>query len=415
MIILNIKERFLTYINFDTQSDSCNPLSPSTSKQLVFAKYLTEELKNIGVEDTQMDQYGYVYAHIPASEGCTSSPLALIAHMDTAPDMSGASISPRVITNYNGENIVLNKEKNIVTSVSTFPSLKNFIGQDLIVTDGTTLLGADDKAGIAEIITLAGYLISNPQHPHPQICILFTPDEEIGRGTDHVDLKKLGASIGYTIDGGILGEFSYENFNAADVEVTIHGISAHPGYSKGVLKNSMLIAMEFHNLLPVYETPECTQNREGFFHLNHIEGCAEKSSMKYLLRDHNYSSYQKRQQLIKNAADFLNKKYGKDTIEIKITESYLNMYEKIKSRPDLINHALTAMEEAQITPLVNPIRGGTDGARLSYMGLLCPNLCTGAQNGHGRHEFVSIQSMEKIVEILKNLVSLFYDGNNMGN
>ena len=207
MIILNIKERFLTYINFDTQSDSCNPLSPSTSKQLVFAKYLTEELKNIGVEDTQMDQYGYVYAHIPASEGCTSSPLALIAHMDTAPDMSGANISPRVITNYNGENIVLNQEKNIVTSVSTFPSLKNFIGQDLIVTDGTTLLGADDKAGIAEIITLAEYLISNPQHPHPQICILFTPDEEIGRGTDHVDLKKLGASIGYTIDGVILGEF----------------------------------------------------------------------------------------------------------------------------------------------------------------------------------------------------------------
>lgn len=411
MNILNLKDRFLTYVSFDTQSDSSSKQVPSTPKQLKFAEYLTKELKNIGIQNSETDKYGYVYAHIPASKGCSAPALALIAHMDTAPDMSGANVKPHIITNYDGKDIILNKEKNIVTSVSTFPILKNFVGQDLIVTDGTTLLGADDKAGIAEIMTLAEYLMQTPEHLHPEICILFTPDEEIGRGSDYVDIKKLGASIGYTVDGGLLGEFSYENFNAADVDITIHGVTAHTGYSKGILKNSMLIAMEYQNMLPVYETPACTQDREGFFHLNHIEGCTEKTSMKYLIRDHNYDCFQKRQQLMKNAADYLNQKYGKNTVEIKITESYLNMYEKVKDHTELINHVFEAMEKAQVTPFVNPIRGGTDGSRLSYMGLSCPNLCTGAQNGHGRHEFVSVQAMDKVVEILINLVTLFYETN----
>lgn len=406
--ILNIKDRFLTYVNYDTESDSSSQQIPSTPQQLSFAKFLVKELKDIGIQDCETDKYGYVYAHIPASKGCKAPSLALIAHMDTSPDMNGANIKPRIISNYDGEDIILNEKQHIVTKVSTFPILKEFIGQDLIVTDGTTLLGSDDKAGIAEIVTLAEYLLKTPEHLHPEICILFTPDEEIGRSSNYINLEKLGASIGYTVDGGLLGEFSYENFNAADVDITIHGITAHTGYCKGILKNSMLIAMEYQNLLPAYETPACTQDREGFFHLSHITGCVEKTSMKYLIRDHSFSCFKIRQNLMKNAADYINQKYGHNTIEIKITESYLNMYEKIKEHEELIDLALEAMRMTQVTPLVNPIRGGTDGSRLSYMGLLCPNLCTGTQNGHGCHEFVSIQAMNQVVEILKNLVTLFY-------
>lgn len=404
---LNTKERFLTYVNFDTQSDSSSQQIPSTPKQLKLAEHLTSELKEMGMHDAETDCYGCVYAHIPASDGCTAPSLALIAHMDTATDMSGANICPRIVENYDGTDIVLNKEKNIVTRVSTFPALKEFIGQDLIVTDGTTLLGADDKAGIAEIMSLAEYLVSNPDHPHPEICILFTPDEEIGRGADHVNIQKLGASIGYTVDGGILGEFSYENFNAAEAVVTLNGITAHPGYAKGALRNSLLLAMEYQSLLPIYETPSCTQDREGFFHLGHMEGSVEKTTMTFMIRDHDYSLFQKRQQLMKNAVSYLNQKYGEETAKIQITENYLNMYEKVKDHTELIDHVFEAMKEAQVVPRVNPVRGGTDGSRLSYMGIACPNLCTGAQNGHGRHEFVSIQAMDKVVEILKNLVALF--------
>lgn len=407
VIKMNTKERFLTYVSFDTQSDSSSQQVPSTAKQLKFAEYLTSELKGIGIHDAETDCFGYVYAHIPASKGCSAPALALIAHMDTATDMTGANIHPRVVENYDGTDIVLNKEKNIVTKVSTFPALNEFIGQDLIVTDGTTLLGADDKAGIAEIMSLAEYLINNPAYPHPKICILFTPDEEIGRGADHVDIQKLGASIGYTVDGGILGEFSYENFNAAEAIVTLNGITAHPGYAKGVLRNSLLLAMEYQALLPVYETPACTQDREGFFHLCHMDGNAEKTTMKFMIRDHDYSLFQKRQQVMTNAISYLNQKYGEETAEIQITENYLNMYEKVKDHTELIDHVFEAMKEAQVVPRVNPVRGGTDGSRLSYMGLACPNLCTGAQNGHGRHEFVSVQAMDRVVEILKNLVALF--------
>ena len=296
---------------------------------------------------------------------------------------------------------------NIVTRVSAYPVLSDFVGQDLIVTDGTTLLGADDKAGIAEIMTLVQFLKERPEHPHPGISILFTPDEEIGRGADHVDVKKLEAAYGYTVDGGILGEFSYENFNAASAAVTIHGVTAHTGYARGVLRNAILIAMEYQNLLPAYESPQCTKDREGFFHLDRLEGCTETAKMKYLIRDHDSGKFLERQELLRDAAGYLNRKYGQGTVEIQIEESYLNMYEKIKDCQELIRYAVLAMEKAQVTPIADPIRGGTDGSRLSYMGLPCPNLCTGGQNGHGRHEFVSVQSMERVVEILKNLVGLY--------
>ena len=277
----------------------------------------------------------------------------------------------------------------------------------MIVTDGTTLLGADDKAGVAEIMTLAEFLMQNPDYPHPPVSILFTPDEEIGRGPDHVNLEEVGAAYGYTIDGGLIGEFSYENFNAASAVVTIHGVTAHTGYAKGILKNAIQIAMEYQALLPAYETPACTENREGFYHLDKLQGRTETAIMNYLIRDHDEALFRHRQQIMQEAVDFINKKYGAGTAEITITETYRNMYEQVKGHEKLISNVMTAMEHCGITPIVTPIRGGTDGARLSYQGLPCPNICTGGQNGHGRHEFVSIQSMEAITEMLKELVKLF--------
>ena len=404
---MNVSERFLNYVQYGTQSDISSSTVPSTKGQLVLAAHLAEELKSLGIADAHTDENGYVYGHIPAAKGCAGPCLALIAHMDTAMDMSGDNIKPRIIHNYDGGDILLNEEKNIVTAVSVFPNLKKFVGQDLIVTDGTTLLGADDKAGVAEIMTLAEFLMQNPDYPHPPISILFTPDEEIGRGPDHVNLEEVGAAYGYTIDGGLIGEFSYENFNAASAVVTIHGVTAHTGYSKGILKNAMLIAMEYQTLLPAYETPACTEDREGFYHLDKIQGRTETTIMNYLIRDHDEALFQHRQEIMREAADFINKKYGAGTAEITITETYRNMYQQIKDHEKLISNVMDAMEHCGITPLVTPIRGGTDGARLSYQGLPCPNICTGGQNGHGRHEFVSIQSMEAITEMLKELVKLF--------
>lgn len=404
---MNVSERFLNYVQYGTQSDITSSTVPSTKGQLALAAHLAEELKSLGIADAHTDENGYVYGHIPAANGCTGACLALIAHMDTAMDMSGDNIKPRIIHNYDGNDIILNEEKNIITSVSVFPNLKKFIGQDLIVTDGTTLLGADDKAGVAEIMTLAEFLMEHPDYPHPPISILFTPDEEIGRGPDHVNLEEVGAAYGYTIDGGQIGEFSYENFNAASAVVTIHGVTAHTGYAKGILKNAIQIAMEYQALLPAYETPACTEDREGFYHLDKIQGRTETTIMNYLIRDHDASLFQHRQEIMRTAAEFINKKYGAGTAEITITETYRNMYQQIKGHEKLISNVLTAMEHCGITPIVTPIRGGTDGARLSYQGLPCPNICTGGQNGHGRHEFVSIQSMEAITEMLKELVQLF--------
>lgn len=403
----SVVDRFLHYVSFGTQSQAASDATPSTPGQLVLAKELEKELLALGVKDACSDETGRVYGHIPASAGCTKPGLALIAHIDTAMDMSGSNIKPRIVSAYDGSDIVLNAEKNIVTRVSEYPNLQKFIGEDLIVTDGTTLLGADDKAGIAEIMTLAQFLIENPEFPHPEICIHFTCDEEIGRGANCTDLKKLGAAYGYTVDGGQLGEFAYENFNAASAVVKIHGVTAHTGYAKGVLKSALLMAMEYHALLPVFENPACTEDREGFYHLDHMEGCTETAVLSYIIRDHDSEKFLARKEFMCTAADFINRKYGAGTAEIEITDSYYNMYEKVKDHGELISNVIDAMHAAGITPLIDPIRGGTDGSRLSYMGLPCPNLCTGGQNGHGRHEFVSCQSMEKIVELLKELVKRF--------
>lgn len=403
----SVVDRFLHYVSFDTQSQSSSAETPSTSKQLRLARELEQELLALGVSDACSDETGRVYGHIPASAGCSKPGLALIAHLDTAMDMSGANIKPRIVEHYDGSDIVLNEEKNIVTKVSDYPNLSKFIGQDLIVTDGTTLLGADDKAGVAEIMVLAQFLIENPDFPHPEICIHFTCDEEIGRGADCTDLKKLGAAYGYTVDGEMIGEFSYENFNAAFAVVTFHGVTAHTGAAKGVMKSALLEAMEYHSLLPVFENPACTEAREGFFHLDHMEGRTETAVLQYLIRDHDKKKFLEKQSLMRDAADFINCKYGEGTAELQITESYLNMYEKVKDHQELIDHALAAMEELNITPIVEPIRGGTDGARLSYMGLPCPNLGTGGQNCHGRHEYISCQAMEQVVELLKALVKRF--------
>lgn len=402
-----VVDRFLRYVSFDTQSDSRSSAIPSTAGQLTLANELVKELLALGISDACCDETGRVYAHIPASQGVSAPGLALIAHLDTAMDMSGKDVKPRIIKKYDGGDIVLNAEKNIVTRVAEHPELLDYLGQDLIVTDGTTLLGADDKAGVAEIMQLASFLIAHPDHPHPRICIHFTCDEEIGRGADHTDLEKLGAAYAYTVDGGRPGEFSYENFNAASATLTFHGITAHTGYAKGVMRSAMLVAIEYHALLPAFENPACTEGREGFYHLDHMEGCTETAVLQYLIRDHDLTKYEERKAFMQDAVTFINRKYGQGTCDVRIEESYLNMYEKVKDHKELISHVMDAMSDIGMDTIVDPIRGGTDGSRLSYMGLPCPNLCTGGHNGHGRHEFVSCQGMEAIVELLKALVRRF--------
>ncbi len=402
-------ERFLHYVSYDTQSDSASQSVPSTSKQKILGAELVQELQTLGLSDARMDDSGYVYATLPASAGYEQvDPVALIAHMDTAMDMSGADIKPRIVKNYDGGDILLNQKLGITTRVSDFPELKRYVGEDLIVTDGTTLLGADDKAGIAEIITMAEELLAHPEKPHPPVKLVFTTDEEIGRGVDHLDLEQVGARRGYTVDGGAVGDLKYENFNAASAQVTIHGITAHTGYAKGILRNATLLAMEFHAMLPIFENPACTENREGFYHLDRLEGRTELAELHYIIRDHDMGIFQRRKQLMEQAAAYLNEKYGNGTVELKIEDSYYNMYEQIRPHYNLVEYAAQAMRICGVEPVSEPpIRGGTDGSRLSYMGLPSPNLCTGGHNGHGRHEFVSIQSMDKVVEILVALMGIY--------
>ena len=407
---MKVHERFLNYVSYDTQSDSSVPQSqiPSTAKQKLLGKVLAEELSALGIADAAMDELGYVYGHLPASDGCEAKPaLALLAHMDTAMDMSGANIKPRIIHNYDGADVRLSgpevsEDHAIYTTVQTYPSLKQYLGQDLIVTDGTTLLGADNKAGIAEIVTLISFLQENPAYPHPPISICFTPDEEIGRSADHIDLKRLNAVYGYTVDGGPLGEMQYENFNAASAEITIHGIPSHIGYAKGILKSAAMIAIELQNLIPA-----CTSGREGFYHLDSLHACTEKATAVYLIRDHNAENFRMRKDFLRSAVHFLNKKYGDDTVELVLSDTYLNMINQVLPHPELISLSGEAMRALHVEPICDPIRGGTDGCRLSYMGLPCPNLCTGGQIGPSRHEFITIQSMEMVVELLKHLVKLF--------
>ena len=398
-------EKFLNYVKIDTQSDENSTACPTTAKQHNLAKLLVKELEAMGADEITYDkEHCYVYATVPATKGCENRPvLGFIAHMDTAPAVTGENVKPRIIENYDGKDIVLNEEKNIVMKVSDFPELTEYTGKRLIVTDGTTLLGADDKAGIAEIMTMAEQLLSHKEIPHGKIRIGFTPDEEVGAGADHFDVKLFGADYAYTVDGGKLGELEYENFNAAGAKVTFHGRSVHPGDAKNKMVNALLLAMEFQNMLPVFENPMYTEKYEGFYHLDLLSGSVEKAQAEYIIRDHDKDKFEQKKETFLRIGAYLNEKYGKDTVQIDMKDSYYNMREIIEQHMQLIENAKAAMEETGVNPIVVPIRGGTDGARLSYMGLPCPNLCTGGHNFHGRFEYICADSMEKIVEILLKL------------
>ena len=398
-------EKFLNYVKIDTQSDENSTACPTTAKQHNLAKLLVKELEAMGADEITYDkEHCYVYATVPATKGCENRPvLGFIAHMDTAPAVTGENVKPRIIENYDGKDIVLNDEKNIVMKVSDFPELTEYTGKRLIVTDGTTLLGADDKAGIAEIMTMAEQLLLSRDIPHGKIRIGFTPDEEVGAGADHFDVKLFGADYAYTVDGGKLGELEYENFNAAGAKVTFHGRSVHPGDAKNKMVNALLLAMEFQNMLPVFENPMYTEKYEGFYHLDLLSGSVEKAQAEYIIRDHDKDKFEQKKETFLKIGDYLNEKYGKDTVLIEMKDSYYNMREIIEQHMQLIENAKAAMEETGVNPIVVPIRGGTDGARLSYMGLPCPNLCTGGHNFHGRFEYICADSMEKIVEILLKL------------
>ena len=400
-------ERFLNYVAIDTQSEDDSVTFPSTAKQKDLANVLVKEMIAMGLAECQTDEYGYVYGRLPATIGCEDAPtIALVAHMDTAPDLTGENVKPRIFT-YEGGDIVLNEELGIITRAKDFPHLASYIGEDLIVTDGTTLLGADNKAGIAIILTLAEQFLGNPQLPHPTIAICFTPDEEVGCGVDHINLEKTKAQYAYTVDGGRVGEIEYENFNAANATINVQGVTAHPGGAKGRMINASHVAMEFHGMLPTFDDPAFTQDREGFFHLHGMTGKVEKAQLQYIIRDHDLGLFAGRKKTIEDIAQFLNTKYGVGTVGVDIKDSYFNMKEQILPHFHLIDKAVQAMEELDIVPIITPIRGGTDGARLSFMGLPCPNLCTGGQNFHGRHECISIQSMDKVVAILTGIMKSY--------
>ena len=403
-------ERFLKYVAFDTESDSHSQTVPTTAKQKDLGAYLVEEMKAMGITDAFMDDKGYVYGTVPASSGCESAPvLGLIAHMDTAQAASGKDIKARIVPNYDGGDILLNEEKNIVMSPVDYPSMNHYVGKDLIVTDGTTLLGADDKAGIAEILTAAERFINDPSLKHGTIKIGFTPDEEVGRGANYFDVAGFGADLAYTVDGGELGELSYENFNAASAHLCIHGRSTHTGSAKNVLISSLQLGMEFHSMLPAFEKAEFTENREGFIHLDEMKGDVETTTMSYIIRDHDMEKFLEKKARIEKIVAYLNEKYGAGTFELELKDSYFNMIEQIRPHFELVEKARAAFRAHGVEPLEVPVRGGTDGARLSYMGLPCPNLCTGGHNFHGRFEYIPVQSMEKITDIIMTLVQSFVE------
>lgn len=397
--------RFLDYVKIETTSDESSTSVPSTPTQFKFAEKLVEELNSLGLSDVSLDEKGYVMATLPSNSKKELATVGFIAHMDTSPDMSGKGVNPRIINSYDGKDIILNDELNIVMKVENFPELSDHKGLDLIVTDGTTLLGADNKAGIAEIITAMEYLIQNPNIEHGTIKIGFTPDEEIGRGADYFDVEKFAADFAYTMDGGPVGELEYENFNAASAKIFIQGRNVHPGTAKNKMLNSILIANELNNLLPVNERPEYTEGYEGFFHLVHFDGSVEKTNIAYIIRDHSKNKFSLKKQLITEACEFINKKYG-DIVTLDLKDSYYNMEEKILPVMHIIVLAKEAMKNIDVEPVIKPIRGGTDGARLSYMGLPCPNIFTGGLNYHGKYEYISIEGMEKAVHTILEIISL---------
>ena len=405
---MTVLERFLNYVVVETTSDPYAESFPSTKSQLDFGHTLMEEMKEFGLTDVTQDEYGYVFGTIPSTvPDYKGKILGLIAHMDTAPAASGKNIKPRVIKNYDGAEIVLNAEKKIVMKPEDFPSLKQYVGQDLVVTDGLTLLGGDDKAGVAEIMAAAEYLINHPEIPHGPIRVGFTPDEEVGQGADYFDVKKFGADFAYTVDGGECGELEYENFNAASVFVDFTGLSIHPGSAKNKMINALLLAMEFQGMMPEAQKPEHTEGREGFIHLESLEGSVEHASSEYIVRDHDFDLFKKKKEYMQRAADYMNVKYGEGTVSLRMEDSYYNMRQQIEPHYFLIENVLKVYEKLDIEPKIQPIRGGTDGSRLSFMGLPCPNLGTGGHNFHGHFEYVCVQSMEKCVQVLIELVKTF--------
>lgn len=401
---MNIVERFINYTKFDTQSAEDSQTVPSTSKQLIFAKYLKEELEHEGLEDVEMDEKGYIYATLKSNVKKEIPTIGFISHYDTSPDASGANINARIVKNYDGKDIVLSE--GMISSPSKFPELKAHIGEDLIVTDGHTLLGADDKAGIAEIVQAMCYLRDHDEIKHGDIRIAFNPDEEIGMGAHHFDVEKFGCEWAYTMDGGDLGNLEYENFNAAGAKIHIKGVSVHTGYAKGKMLNASRLACEFNAMIPDTELPETTEGYQGFYHLLGMETRTEEAKMSYLIRDHDREIFEKRKDFMEACAAKMNEKYGEDTVKITIKDQYYNMKEKIDPNMHVIDIVLQAMQETGVPPKVEPIRGGTDGAQLSFKGLPCPNIFAGGVNFHGPYEFVSIQVMEKAVDVIVKICEI---------
>ena len=401
-----VLDRFIRYVQIDTQSARDSETYPSTAKQMDLLRLLAEELKQIGLQDVRMDRYGYVTATLPANNGKASPVVGFLAHVDTSPDASGANVRPRVIEHYDGGEIVLNAEENIRLSPERFPDLRKYVGQTLVTTDGTTLLGADDKAGVAEIMTAMATLIAHPEIPHGTLKVAFTPDEEVGRGVDYFDVEAFGADFAFTVDGGEMGELEYETFNAASAKVRVHGRNVHPGTAKGIMLNAILIGMEFNDLLPVFERPEFTEGYEGFYHLMGMEGTVEAAKLEYIIRDHSDERFAQKKALMQAAADFLNQRYGEPVVDVEIKDQYYNMRKMIEPHPEIIEVAKAAYTAVGLEPHIIAVRGGTDGSRLSYMGLPTPNIFAGGHAMHGRYEFVPLVAMEKAVEVILKIAEL---------
>lgn len=400
-------DKFLRYIAIDTASNPDSPSQPSTNKQLMLSELLVKELKAMGIADASLDKDGYVMATIPANTDKEIPAVGFIAHVDTAPDASGAGIRPQIIENYDGSDIVLNSEKGICIRTTDFPEILQYKGQTIITTDGTTLLGADDKAGVAEIMYAAEFLMTHPEIKHGPVKIGFTPDEEIGRGVDKFDVEKFGAKYAYTMDGGEIGELEYENFNAAGAKIHIQGANIHPGYAKGKMLNSILVASELNDMLPVDQRPEYTQDYEGFFHIIHFNGTVEETRIQYIIRDHDFDRFEAKKRMLKDCVEFINRKYGENCATLEMNDQYYNMRKEVEPHYHIIEKAVKAMEMAGVRPNIKPIRGGTDGARLSFMNLPCPNIFAGGHNFHGKYEYVPVESMEKASEVILNIIRLF--------
>ncbi len=401
-----ILDRFLKYVQIDTQSDESSESFPSTKKQFDLANLLVEELREIGLSKVEVDKFGYVTAILPSNIRKDIPVIGFLAHMDTAPDMSGKNVKPQVFESYNGEDLEISKELGVNISVKEFPEIKRYKGQTIITASGDTLLGADDKAGISEIVTAMEFLIKHPEIKHGEIKVAFTPDEEIGKGVDHFDVEKFGADYAYTVDGGPVGELEYENFNAAGATIKIQGRNIHPGYAKGKMINAIRVAAELNNMLPVEQRPELTEDYEGFFHIVKLNGTVEQAEIQYIIRDHDKEKFEYKKSLIQEVVNLVNKKYNKKIVELELKDQYYNMKEKVEPVIHIVEQAKQAMVEVGITLDIKPIRGGTDGARLSYMGLPCPNIFTGGHNYHGKLEFIPLESMEKAVQVILKIINL---------